>query len=214
MIAWHGRRVFFLTSDLLPIHPDGRMSVSMKRMLALLLTGVLTALCPAVLAQDADTPSGYPVPRFVSLKVSVAYGREGPSQDHRIIWRYVREGLPLRVTAEAPGWRRVEDPGGEVTWMHQSLLSGRRTVYIPEEAELRIRPDADANIEAVAEAGAILDLERCADGWCRLQAQGHHGWVRATAIWGILPSDLGADGAVPHSLTALSDPPPHDTADR
>ena len=186
----------------------------MQRIRVLFLTGLLTVLCPAVLAQDADTPSGYPVPRYVSLKVSAAYGREGPSQDHRIIWRYVREGLPLRVTAEAPGWRRVEDPGGEVTWMHQSLLSGRRTVFIPEEAELRIRPDADANIEAVAEAGAILDLERCADGWCRLEAQGHHGWVRADVIWGILASDLGLDDAEAHSLAALSDPPPHDTADR
>ncbi len=190
------------------------MSVSMKWIRFLLLTAFLAAQGPAGLAQDADTPSGYPVPRFVSLKVSVAYGREGPSQEHRIIWRYVREGLPLRVTAEAPGWRRVEDPGGEVTWMHQSLLSGRRTIFIPEETELRIRPDADANIEALAEAGAILDLERCADGWCRLEAQGHHGWVRADAIWGILPSDLGLDNAEGHSLAALSDPSPHDTADR
>lgn len=190
------------------------MSVRMKWILAFLLTGFLTVPGPAAVAQEADTPSGYPVPRFVSLKVSVAYGREGPSQDHRIIWRYVREGLPLRVTAEAPGWRRVEDPGGEVTWMHHSLLSGRRTVFIPEDAELRIRPDADANIEAVAEAGAILDLERCADGWCRLEAQGHHGWVRADAIWGILPSDLGLESAGAHSLAVLSDPPPHDTAER
>lgn len=186
----------------------------MKWILALLLTGFLTALGPAGFAQEADTPSGYPVPRFVSLKVSVAYGREGPSQDHRIIWRYVREGLPLRVTGEAPGWRRVEDPGGEVTWMHHSLLSGRRTVFIPEETQLRIRPDNDANIEAVAESGAILDLERCADGWCRLEAQGHRGWAQAGAIWGVQPSDLGLDDAEAHSLAALSDPPPHDTADR
>jgi len=184
------------------------------RILLLLLAIIMMINSSPAVGQDADTPSGYPVPRFVSLKVSVAYGREGPSQEHRIVWRYVREGLPLRITAEAPGWRRVEDPGGEVTWMHQSLLSGRRTVFIPEEFELRIRPDENANIEALAEAGAILDLERCADGWCRLEAQGHHGWARADAVWGILPSDLGQNEADTDSLASLSAPPPHDTAER
>jgi len=181
---------------------------------ALLLSIVTLMISGPALAQDADTPSGYPVPRFVSLKVSVAYGREGPSQDHRIVWRYVREGLPLRITAEAPGWRRVEDPDGEVTWMHQSLLSGRRTVFIPGDVELHIRPDDDANIEALAEAGSILDLERCADGWCRFEAQGHHGWARAGAVWGIMASDLGLSEADTDSLASLSASPPHDTAER
>ncbi|MEE2526715.1 SH3 domain-containing protein [Hyphobacterium sp. HN65] len=153
---------------------------------------LLSGMAPA-LAQDAETPSGYPVPRFVSLKVGVANGRAGPSREHPIVWRYVREGLPLRVTAEAPDWRRVEDPDGEVTWMHHSLLSGRRTVYVPAETELRIRPDDEANVEAVAEAGSILDLERCADGWCRFEAQGMHGWARAEAVWGLMPTDLGQD---------------------
>jgi SH3-like domain-containing protein len=187
-----------------------------------IMTGIryVIALClllsPAgfVGAQDADTPSGFPVPRFVSLKVGIAHGREGPSQDHRIAWRYTRQGLPLRVTAEAPGWRRVEDPDGEVTWMHQSLLSGRRTVIVRAGAHLRIRPDEGANIEAVAEPGVILDLERCADGWCRLEAQGHHGWVRADAIWGLMPADLGLTGPDLDSLAILSDAPPHDTAER
>ena len=162
--------------------------------LRLLVLATLIAL-PLQLAhaQAADTPSGYPVPRYVSLKVGVAHGRAGPSRDHPIVWRYVREGLPLRVTAEAPDWRRVEDPDGEVTWMHHSLLSGRRTVFVHEEIELRIRPDTEANIEAVAEAGAILELERCADGWCRLEAQGHHGWVEADTVWGLMPSDLGQE---------------------
>lgn len=160
------------------------------RLLALMITLIG---CAAAGAQDAQTPSGYPVPRFVSLKVGVANGRAGPSREHPIVWRYVREGLPLRVTAEAPDWRRVEDPEGEVTWMHHSLLSGRRTVFVPEEIELRIRPDEDANVEAVAEAGAILDLERCADGWCRFEAQGLHGWARADGVWGLMPSDLGGN---------------------
>ena len=186
----------------------------MKLWRLVFLIAVLILPSAQLRAQDADTPSGFEVPRFVSLKVSVAHGRSGPSREHPITWRYVREGLPLRVTAEAPGWRRVEDPEGEVTWMHHSLLSGRRTVYVPEEIELRIRPDVDANIEAIAEAGAILDLERCADGWCRLEAQGHHGWAPADQIWGVMPADLGLDESAEHSLAALSAPPPHDTADR
>jgi SH3-like domain-containing protein len=190
------------------------MSDDMIGIRHLIVLGLLLASSSFASAQDADTPSGFAVPRFVSLKVGVAHGREGPSQDHQIAWRYTRQGLPLRVTAEAPGWRRVEDPDGEVTWMHHSLLSGRRTVIVRNGAELRIRPDDGANIEAIADAGVILDLERCADGWCRLEAQGHHGWVRAEAIWGLMPSDLGLTDPDLDSLAILSDAPPHDTAER
>lgn len=156
------------------------------RLTALILasTGLLLATAPA-LAQGCDTHSGLPVPRFVSLKFESVNGRAGPSLGHPIVWEYVRAGFPLEVTAETADWRRVRDPDGEETWMHRRVLSGRRSVRLLAPAALRARPEADAVIEAEAEAGAVLWLERCRAGWCRLEADGRRGWTPADALWGV-----------------------------
>ena len=145
--------------------------------------------------RDTDTPSGQPVPRFVSLKFDVANGRSGPSQAHPIAWRYLRSGLPMEVIAETQDWRRVRDPEGEVTWMHRSILSGRRSVVTTEETELRARAEDDAPLEAIADAGVVLSLERCRSGWCRVEGQGYRGWVDASHLWGVYSEERGDDHA-------------------
>jgi len=176
---------------------------------------ILTLIAASASAQTAtpervtDTPSGQPVPRFVSLKFDVANGRSGPSQDHPIAWRYTRSGLPMQVVAETEEWRRVTDPDGETTWMHRSILSGRRSAYTLEETVLRARAEEDAPIEAVAEAGIVLFLERCRTGWCRVEAQGYRGWVETGTLWGLYPEEQGDNG---NGSAALSGSLPRDTA--
>ena len=151
----------------------------------------LTALCLAVagaapaLAEACDTHSGLPVPRFVSLKFAEVNGRAGPSLGHPVRWVYVRRGLPVQVVAETADWRQVRDPEGETVWMHRRTLSGRRAVRALDETPLRARPEADAVEEAMAEPGAVLWLERCRLGWCRVEADDLRGWARAEALWGV-----------------------------
>lgn len=166
----------------------------MRRFAALL---VLICLAAPLQAQESGqpTPSGQDVPRFVSLKFDVANGRSGPSRSHPVAWRYVRAGLPMEVIAETPDWRRVRDPEGEVTWMHRSILSGRRTVITIADTSLRARADEEAPPEAIAEAGVILALERCRTGWCRVEGQGYRGWARADALWGVYANERGDDPA-------------------
>jgi len=157
----------------------------MRFLSVILLLASLAAGSPLAMAQSCDTHSGLPVPRFVSLKFESVNGRAGPSLGHPIAWEYVRAGLPMEVIAETADWRRVRDPGGEETWMHRRVLSGRRSVLIQTGAALRARPEADGVIEAQAEAGAIVWLERCRTGWCRVEAEGERGWVPANTLWGI-----------------------------
>ena len=120
---------------------------------------VLAALTLPLMAaaQDAPTPSGQPVPRFVSLKAGVANGRAGPDQAHPIVWRYVRAGLPMEVIAETPDWRRVRDPDGEITWMHRTLLSARRSVIALSDTPLLVRPAADAPVEEQGAASIMSE---------------------------------------------------------
>lgn len=165
--------------------------------MARLLTASLLAASLALLAMDTpafaqscDTPSGQPVPRFVTLRFNDVRGRIGPSTSHPVRWEYRRSGLPVEIIAETEEWRRVRDPQGEESWMHRRTLSGRRAVEVREPVSLHARPDSESPETARAEPGAILSLERCRLGWCRLEAQGHRGWVRASALWGVYEYEL------------------------
>lgn len=132
-----------------------------------------------------------PVPRYVSLKGNEGNARRGPSLSHRIDWVFRHSGMPLRVVAEFGHWRRVEDRDGAGGWVHYALLSGVRTALITQDmAELRARPNADSDVVARAEAGAIVRLGECEPQWCRISGGGERGWVQKTAIWGVDPDEV------------------------
>ncbi|NJR20392.1 MAG: hypothetical protein HC777_02240, partial [Hyphomonadaceae bacterium] len=77
-----------------------------------------------------ETPSGQPVPRFVSLKFSKIRGRAGPDLDYPIRWEYKRKGLPVQVIAETDEWRRIQDPNGTISWVHKRMIDGKRTAIV------------------------------------------------------------------------------------
>lgn len=135
-------------------------------------------------------PSGRPLPRFVSLKASEVRMRSGPGVGYPIEWVYRRAGLPVEVVAEYDTWRRVRDFEGDEGWVHQTLLDGRRTgLVIGGLQELRAASRLDAAIVARAEAGVVVGLDTCTDGWCQVAAEGVTGWLPNTAIFGLLPGE-------------------------
>lgn len=147
---------------------------------------VLAALAAPALAADRPTPSGYPVPRYVTLKFDKVNARAGPGDDHRLLWVYGAKGLPVQVVAETADWRRVCDAEGGKAWIHKRLTDGRRSVLNVEakRAPLYRRPQVDAPIAAYLAPRAMAGLDRCEKGWCRIKAPGAAGWVREGAIWG------------------------------
>ena len=161
--------------------------------------GALFLLALAVPAFAADTPSGLPVPRFVSLKFAEVNGRAGPSDQHPIVWTYRRKGLPMLVVAETENWRRVRDPEGETVWMHRRLLDGRRTGMAMEEAALLVRPEPGAGARAIVEPGVVVQIQACRAPWVRVTAGDHTGWADAGAFWG---ADCGAATSADAALQA------------
>ncbi len=137
----------------------------------------------------SETPSGFAVPRYVSLKVGTVNGRTGPSLGHSVAWQYRRRGLPLIVVAETEFWRKVRDIHGDESWIHKPALSGERMVLALEETSLYRRADQGSRIEAVIAAQALLKLESCdGQGWCKFRSQnGHKGWAKAAYFWGAMP---------------------------
>lgn len=135
------------------------------------------------------TRSGYPVPRYVSLKFDKVNGRKGPSLKHEISWQYQRRGLPLIVVAETDMWRRVRDINGDESWIRKPALSGIRTVVTIEETAVHAKPRETSRIEAIATKDAVLTLSECHEnGWCKIKDKsGIKGWAPQYKLWGATP---------------------------
>ena len=135
--------------------------------------------------------SGELVPRFVSLKYDEVYMRKGPSRDHPIDWIYKTKNLPLKIVSEFENWRKVVDSEGTIGWIHRSQLSNKRIVeVISENLKIRNKPDIDAKIIAIAEVGALLNLERCDEKWCRLSHQNIKGWSSRDGFFGLIKDEI------------------------
>jgi SH3-like domain-containing protein len=128
--------------------------------------------------------SGKPLPRFESLRYSAVHGRQGPHLDHKILWRYEREGLPMLIVRETHGWRRVRDPDGDEVWMQARMLSEARTALITSDVDLRRAPTDDARLRARLKAGVIAELHDCSDGWCEIEVDRKSGYLPESVLWG------------------------------
>lgn len=136
---------------------------------------------------DADkTPSGFAVPRFVSLKFGKINARTGPSANHSIAYQYQRRGLPVIVVAETEMWRKVRDISGDEAWVRKPALSGEKFAVLTTQTTLLAKPDPSARYLARIEEGALVQLEDCtADGYCRIRTgNGIKGFAPKDVLWG------------------------------
>jgi len=147
----------------------------------------LAGAAAAILLGHAAMPAaGGELPRFASLKASEANLRTGPGQRYPIEWVYVKRDTPFEIVEEFDKWRKVRDANGTVGWMHQSMLSSRRTVsVIGDRQALHRAPSPSSRAVAVVDTGVIGRLLECSPGWCRLEVARVRGWIRRDAIWGV-----------------------------
>lgn len=131
--------------------------------------------------------SGLPVPRFVSLASDKVFVRTGPALRYPIKWVYEKGHLPVEVIQEFDTWRRIRDIDGDDGWIHQSLLSGSRSVVVRGERPLSLyRESSDqSRIMALLEPGVIAAVSSCEGAWCRVAAQGLRGHAQRKFLWGI-----------------------------
>jgi SH3-like domain-containing protein len=149
---------------------------------------LLSASSVAALAADKDrpTPSGLPVPRYVSLKFAEVNARSAPADDSRLLWVYRVRGLPVQVVAETNEWRRICDPEGGLAWVHKRTTDGRRMVMRlkPEPLPLLAASKPGARVKAYLASRALAELDRCKDGWCKVKVGGVSGWSPQGEVWG------------------------------
>lgn len=160
-------------------------------LLALLV--LLSSLVAAAAAAEGPvrSPSGLPLPRFVSLDADKVNVRTGPGVRYPIAWVFVRYHMPVEVTAEFELWRKIRDIDGAEGWAHKSLLSGRRWAIVTGEMRtLRRAPDDTAPPALFAEPGVQGRLLACRRERCQLEIQGLEGWLPRDHIWGVHPWEL------------------------
>lgn len=132
-----------------------------------------------------DTPSGYPVPRFVSLKGETTNCRIGPSMEHPVKFEFKRAGAPVLVVAESVDhWRKIRDPDGDECWTHQTMLKAQTHVLARRAIELKRRPTEESMVSARLGAGVLARLDKRKGDWLLVSAATAKGWVRARDVWG------------------------------
>ncbi len=172
-------------------------------------TALLSIAIPFVQAEEADTgstieetdprqsavntPSGLPLPRFVSLRANQVNMRSGPGKRYPVVWIYQKRGLPVEVVAEYDTWRKIRDPEGSEGWVHRNMLSGQRTLIAMGGPRL-VRADPSPESAAVAQVnpgvlGKLLNCPSTLD-YCRVDIGGYLGWLPRDAFWGVYKGEF------------------------
>lgn len=156
---------------------------------------IAVAASAAVLAPAlAQQPNKLPVPRFVSLRSDKVHVRIGPSQNHEVRWTFARAGLPVEIIAEFENWRRIRDSDGADGWVHQAMLSGRRTAIVGPSAKAKTIPvyermGGEGALIAELQPGVVANVRSCAKNWCRISGERFDGFILQTLLWGVYPDE-------------------------
>ena len=161
----------------------------MSRLLRFLCVALLlSAVTGDVVAQTLK------LPRFVSLRSAMVNVRTGPGMQYPIVWVFVREAMPVEVTAEFDTWRKIRDIDGAEGWVHQNLLAGTRSAIIQGEVRTLLRtPEINGVPVLQAEPGVQGRLLTCNIAWCRMEIGGRRGWLPREQIWGVYPGEAVDD---------------------
>lgn len=154
-----------------------------------MITRSLIAALTLVLGGEAVAQTK-PPPYWASIVPGQARTRTGPGRNYPATWMYQRRGLPVKVVAVFPAWRKIEDPDGAQGWMQANMLTDERSGMVRSDVQpMRARPDASAPIVWRAAAGVVGKLRRCDNGWCDFDVAGRRGWIEAAALWGVDPGE-------------------------
>ena len=129
-----------------------------------------------------------PLPRMASLKASEVNIRVGPGRQYPIAWTLFCLGLPVKIIAEFDTWRQILDPLGSKGWIHQSMLSGRKTLLVLKPTFLYSHASLEAGKVARLDKGVILDIRDIqktgqSQNWYSVKIKAYKGFVCAKDCW-------------------------------
>lgn len=157
-----------------------------------LLTAVALLLCTSYQTQAEEvsqSESGLAIPRMVSLRSDTVNGRAGPSKKYPIEWIYQQKGAPVEIINEFELWRQIKDWEGSVSWVHKTMLTGRRFARVTTLGQNNIYAKAkyDSKVVAKVEDGAIGEILKCKKGneFCLLRFENIEGYMPRKDLFGV-----------------------------
>jgi len=121
---------------------------------------------------------------FLSLKKNKVNVRYGPSFNSPIKFVYKKINLPIKQLDKKENWRRIIDFKNNSGWIHWSQLKPINSVISLNEKILFKKPSNFSKPLAKIQAGRILVLQKCIDGWCKIKSDNFKGWIKTDNIWG------------------------------
>lgn len=164
----------------------------MKALFAIIIALLLPAF--AANAQDTDSSeSGLALPRMVSLRSDTINGRSGPDTKYPIEWIYKQKGAPVEIINEFGLWRKIKDWEGSESWVHKSMLTGRRfvRVIVPGENNIYNSDNYQSKVIAKVEDGVIGEIKKCTKGnsFCLIKFGTIEGWVPKNIVFGVYDNE-------------------------
>ena len=139
---------------------------------------------------NLSTKNGAPTKKakFLSLKAKKANMRVGPGAHYPLILQFQLKSLPLKWLDTHHHWHKLEAPNGQKGWMHQSLLSAKRTILIvPKDKPYSAlyKTNKAEKIKAHLEQYVVGGLLSCVQLYCEIKLDKQTGWVLREDIFGV-----------------------------
>ena len=121
---------------------------------------------------------------FLSLKKSKVNVRYGPSFNSPVKFVYKKINLPIKQIDKKENWRRIIDLKNNSGWIHWSQLKPANSVISLNEKILFKKPSNFSKPLAKIQAGRVMVLQKCIDGWCKIKSENFKGWIKTDNVWG------------------------------
>ena len=121
---------------------------------------------------------------FLSLKKNKVNVRYGPSFNSPVKFVYKKINLPIKQIDKKENWRRIIDLKNNSGWIHWSQLKPANSVISLNEKILFKKPSNFSKPLAKIQAGRVMVLQKCIDGWCKIKSENFKGWIKTDNVWG------------------------------
>lgn len=146
---------------------------------------------PAFASENSG--NGASLPRMVSLRSDKSYARSGPGKKYPIEWIYQQKGAPVEVINEYDVWREIKDWEGSVSWIHTSVITGKRFVKVitPGENNIYNNDNYTSKVIAKVEDGVVGEIKKCikTSEFCLIKFDTIEGWVPKKILFGIYDNE-------------------------
>ena len=106
----------------------------------------------------------------------------------------MQKSAPVEIIAEFEDWRQIKDWQGSKTWVHRSMLTGRRSVKVitPGENNIYAKADYNSNVIAKVEDEVVGDVVKCPNTspFCQIKFDRIIGWMPRQNLYGIYPEEI------------------------